>query len=393
MKLLKHQEKYAKGYKDKAFLVHETGTGKSVCASVWLKDGRDSDALVIAPKRVLKKWEKNLKDWKTKATVISKEQLKKTTPRIWSAIVVDESDEFASPLFVKGRSGLAESLYNLISIQPETPIMLLTATPVRSNPWNIHTQLCYLGTYIDWKKWRDRFFELQFLPYLPRPAYIPNDDWREHMKPLLEKYADIVLLKDCVGELPSEKVEIVKIPYVSYKSNELTPTARFVDEHKHEQINKPKEIIKLARGYRKVIVVAYYVEQVESLAKELQKDRLTFMVHGGVKEQEKILKEANSVDECFLVVQASLGVGWDGDTFSSVMFTSMSYKVRDWVQLKGRVRRIHNLNPVHYVYLMGGRCDENVYEIIQKGRDFIPSEWCDTAKNTSYERTNKKEIF
>ena len=112
-----------------------------------------------------------------------------------------------------------------------------------------------------------------------------------------------------------------------------------------------------------------------AFGKMLEKDRQTYVVYGGTKGQEEILKEANEVDECFLVVQASLGIGWDANTFSCVIFTSMSYKVRDFVQFKGRVRRINDLHPVHYYYLHGGRCDKQVYKTIQAGRDFVPSEW------------------
>jgi len=133
--------------------------------------------------------------------------------------------------------------------------------------------------------------------------------------------------------------------------------------------------LEIGREYRKVLVVAYFVEQVKDLAEQLGKDRETFMVHGGVKSQEEILKKANEVDDCFLVIQASLGVGFDADTFSCVIFASMSYKVRDFVQTKYRVRRVHNLHPVKYYYLHGGRRDKQIYKVIQLGRNFIPSEW------------------
>jgi superfamily II DNA or RNA helicase len=376
MELLPHQIKYARGYPDKAILAHEGGTGKSVCASVWLHDGRDSDALVICTKRIVKKWEETLKKWDTKATVWSKEQFKKEPHHKWSAIVVDEADEFASPLFTKARSQLATKLYEQIK-KYDCPILLLTATPVRSNPWNLHSLLCYIGHYIDWKVWRSEFFELSYLPYLPRPAYMPKPDWRSKMRPLLQKYTDIVLLKDCVEYLPpvSESVITVKNEPFKCPLEIVTPTAKFVAQHKHEQSNKVKEILDIAKDYRKVLVVAYYIEQLEELAKQLGKDRETFMVHGGVKNQEDILKQANDSDECFLVVQASLGVGFDANTFSAIMFASMSYKVRDWVQMKFRVRRIHDLHPVAYYYLIGGRADQNVYKVIQEGKDFVPSEW------------------
>ena len=94
--LYSHQKKI---HPDKALIVHEGGTGKTIVACEWLKRGRDSNALVICPKRVVKKWEHELDDWGAKATVVSKENFKKMTIADYSAIVVDEADEFASPLF------------------------------------------------------------------------------------------------------------------------------------------------------------------------------------------------------------------------------------------------------------------------------------------------------
>ena len=376
MPLLPHQVKFAKGYPDKAFVVHEGGTGKSVCGAVWLHDNRDSDALVICPKRIVEKWKETLKKWETKATVLSKETFKKTPIKKWSAVVCDESDEFASPLFLKGRSQLSESLYKLVQAYPDMPIMLATATPVRSSPWNLHSLLCFSGSYYDWKEWREAFFNLESRPYIKWKAWFPKPDWRTKMRPILESHADIVLLKDCVDVLPPVTETIVKTPYREFPgSEELHPTARFVEEHQWEQRGKIKYILEVAKGFRKVIVVAYYVEQLKALGKELEKDRKTYVVYGGTKGQEEILKEANEVDECFLVVQASLGIGWDANTFSCVIFTSMSYKMRDFVQMKYRIRRINDLHPVHYFYLQGGRCDRQVYKTIQAGKDFIPSEW------------------
>lgn len=375
MKLLPHQNKFVSGYSDKAFIVHEGGTGKTICACMWLRDGRDRKALVICPKRVIKKWEDALDMCDTKATVWSKEMFKRNKPKKWSAIVVDEADEFAAPLFTRGRSQLATALYNQVR-KHETPIALCTATPIRSNPWNLHTLLCYLGIYIPWKQWRDDFFQLERRPYLAWAAYFPKKDWRQRVRSLLEQYADIVLLKDCVDVLPPVTESVIMTPSEAFEITEgYEPSALFFAEHKHEQLGKIKTIVDIAKEYRKVLVVAHYVEQVEGLNKELAKDRETFMVHGSVKKQEDILVQANLVDECFLIVQASLGAGFDADSFSCVIFASMSYRARDFVQMKYRVRRIHNLHPVTYYYLIGGRCDQQVYDTIQLGRDFIPSEW------------------
>ncbi len=387
-KLYKHQEKYASGYKDKELVVHEGGTGKTICACVWLKDGRDNNALVICPKRVVKKWEKALSDWGVSPTtiVLSKETFKKYPIKKWSAIVVDEADEFASPLFVgKKRSQLSTALYNLIKTH-DMPTLLLTATPIRSHPWNLHTLLCFIGKYIDHRQWRESFFSLERRPYLPYPAWLPKADWREKARAMLEKNSDIVLFKDCVGDLPPMVEEKIKVKSEKFVGpSEWEAEKSFIEEHRWEQKNKAKEILEIGKEYRKVLVVAYYVEQIESLAKELASDKPVFMVHGGVKDQEALLAKANSaeVDECYLIVQASLGAGFDADTFSCVVFASMSYKVRDWVQMKFRVRRIHNLHPVIYKYLLAGRCDRMVYKTIEAGKEFTPSEWNPHATDTT----------
>ncbi len=376
MNLLQHQVKYAKGYKDKGFLVHEFGTGKTVCACVWLRDNRDKDALVVCPKRVVEKWKKALKDWETKATVVSKEQFKKLPIKEWSAKVIDEADEFASPLFTKNRSQLATAMYELTKKYPEMPTLLLTATPIRSNPYNLHTLLTYLGEYIDHKKWRDEFFSLQYLPYLPRPAWMPKKTWRTDIRPILEKHADIVLLKDCVTDVPPITEIVLGVESEPFKGpKKWESTAGFVEEHRFEQINKAKSIIEIGKDFRKVLVVAYYVEQIKELEKQLSKDRETFAIYGGIKNQEEIIKKATESDECFFIVQASLGVGFDASTYSCVVFASMAYGVRNFLQMKGRVRRINDLHPVTYYYLQGGRCDKAVRETIESGRDFVPSEY------------------
>jgi superfamily II DNA or RNA helicase len=382
LKLYKHQEKFKQNMTDNMLLVWEGGSGKTIGACLWLKDGRDADALVICPKRVVKKWEAELEKWGTKATVVSKENFKKMKHKEWSAKVVDEADDFASPLFTKQRSQLSTHMFNLTMQYPDMPTLLLTATPIRSNPYNLHTLLWFKGTRIDWKKWRAKFFSLETKPYLKYPTWLPREGWQKMIQPYLEKASDIVLLKDCVGELPPIEEEIVKVKPKGKFVKDIDwvePKKIFVEKHKHEQNDKVKHIVEKSKGFRKVIVVAYYRSEVDRLGEALSKYRKTYAVHGGTKDQEEQLLEANSPDvgECFLVVQASLGVGWDGDTFSQVVFTSMSYAVRDYSQIKFRVRRIHNLQPVKYLFLMGGKCDNAVYKTIMKGKDFVPSEYLD----------------
>jgi hypothetical protein len=170
--------------------------------------------------------------------------------------------------------------------------------------------LTFIGEYIDWKHWRESFFELQYLPYLPRPAYMPKANWREKARLLLQKYSDIVLLKDCI-ELPL--VEDIKIKVETPKFVKQIDSKVFFDEHRWEQQNKVKEILEIGKEYRKILVVAYYREQIAQLEEELAKDKPVYAIYGGVKDQEKVITEAQEADDCYFIVQASIGAGFDAD--------------------------------------------------------------------------------
>ena len=383
MKPLKHQEKFVSNYDGKMLLAHEGGTGKTICGCLWLADPLrlNQKNLVVCPKRVVKKWEKALLDWGAKAIVMSKEEFKKKEqespwPDKFENVVVDEIDEFASPLFLKGRSQLTESLYNLVK-EHKPKVLGLSATPIRSSPHNLHTILTLCGTYIPWGKWRDYFYEFKKMPYLPRAVWLPRPDWRTRIKPILKKYADIVHLSDCVDELPAKIEEIVKVPKDTYVPTEWEGSAAFYEEYRHEQKNKAKIILEEAKDFQKVIIVAYFKEQIDELQKVLSKDRPTYAIHGGVpaKKQESIIEAANACDECFFIIQSSMGAGFDCNTFNCVMFASMGYSVRDYTQMTFRVRRIHDLRPVKFVYLHAGRCDKAIYKNIQEGKDFVPTFW------------------
>lgn len=376
MKLYPHQQKLIDENPKKALLAHEGGTGKTICACVWLKiDNRDADALVVCPKKVTKKWQKSLKQWGTKATVVDMNNGFKLLPhKKWSAIVIDEVDHFASPLFIKGTSARAKHLYELIRTYPDVDRLLLSATPVRSTPYNLHTIICYLGEYIDWKVWRAMFFE-QKTPYWAKyPTWVEKEGWQKQIQPYIKKYSDIVLLSDCVGDLPPLIEEEIKIK--TPKWIPIVEKDKFSDEHMHEQSLKIPHILEAGRQYRKVLVVAYYREHTEQLYKELSKEKGkdVFMIRGGVKGQEDVIEKAQQSDDCYFIVQNSIGDGFDLDTFSCAVFTSMSYAVRDFVQMKFRMRRIHNLHPVKHLYLVGGRCDRAVLNAIKSGQDFVPSE-------------------
>ncbi|MES2224168.1 MAG: hypothetical protein V4469_04525 [Patescibacteria group bacterium] len=366
MELLKHQKAFIDRNPKKAILAWEMRVGKSLPAAIWIDmPERRGNTYIITPKQNIKDW----KAFKTKATVLSKEQFKKTTIVKPTAIVVDEAHYFGSGLFVKGRSQLSTALYKLVKDNPDCHVLLLTATPIRQNAWSLHTLLCYIGVYYEWKKWRNTFFELLRMPFLRFPAWFSRDDWRMNIRPFIEKHCDIVSLKDIVDYLPPAETILIKVKqpkYIKPKDEIVTWT----HEHYHEQKGKIAEVLKL--GYKKLIVVCYYTYQIDEMAKELAKEKPVFVLDGRTKDADKVKKQAQEADECYFIVQSSMGFGFDGYMFGAIVFVSMSHSCLNHTQMTGRLRNVKHLQPVSYYYLIGGRWDKWIFDTIEMGKDFNP---------------------
>jgi superfamily II DNA or RNA helicase len=374
-----HQQKFLDKNPNKAILAWEMRVGKSLPASIWIDHPcRSGNTYIITPKQ-------NKKDWialGTKATVLTKEEFKKVANSISNptAIVVDEMHYFASPLFMKGRSQMASALYTLLKNNPDCHVLGLTATPIRQNAWSLHTLLCYIGVYYDWKWWREQFFMQAQMPFVHYPIWIPRKDWRIKIRPYLERYCDIVSLKDILEYLPPAETKIITIKQKKYEKpkNEVVT---WTHEHRHEQQGKVEEILSL--GYKKLIVVCHYTAQIDEMAEALGKEKPVFVLDGRTKDADKVKKEAQEADECYFILQASMGFGFDGYMFGAIVFASMSHSCVHHTQMTGRLRHIKYLQPVTYYYLLGGRWDKRIYDTIISGREFNPHHYLNESPRTT----------
>lgn len=373
MKLYKHQERFINSNPNRALLVWETGTGKTIAACAWLAKRSGKKALVICPRGIVAKWARDLKEWGATADITTRDQMKKTNLNNYGAIVVDEAQDFASPLFDKSRSARTTKLYTYVRNHPGSHILLLTATPVRSTPWNIHTLAAFLSHFWPIKDFRNKFFHLT--DRYGRMHYEKNVGWQKAIRPYVEEIADIVLMRDC-ADVPLQHHQTRKITWSVHQQKKLTsqylePIAEWHARHRAENgLEKLEVVKKIASGYRKVIVVCYYREQLDYWMVKLADERRVLALHGDTKNPDEVIEEAREADDCIFLVQASMGAGFDAAEFSVVIFASMSFRYVDHVQMKGRVKRINNLHENLFIYLIGGKCDRAVYNAIQAGRDF-----------------------
>lgn len=215
MKPLKHQQDFLDRNPRKALLNWEMRVGKSLPAALWIDmPCRAGNTYIICKKKNKQSW----KDFNTRATVLTKDEFRPIAHTIKkpTAIVIDEIHWFGSGLFVKGRSGLSTALYKIVKEYPECDILGLSATMIGQNPWRLHTLLCYIGIYYDWKTWREKFFELKKMPFLRFPAWFPKKDWRVGVEAIRDKYCSTIALHEVVENLPPAETKIIKIKQKKY---------------------------------------------------------------------------------------------------------------------------------------------------------------------------------
>lgn len=386
-KLYAHQQRFLDKNPDRALLVWEGGLGKTIAACEWMKLRPNVRFLVACPKSIIKKWKQELEEWGATADVVSRDQIKKIDLTIYGGIVLDECQDFAAPLFDRSRSYRAATVYNYLKNHSRAHVLLLTATPVRSTPYNIHTLACYLGIYWDIKKFREQFF--YFTDLYGRWHWEKKPSWRKAIRSYIEEISDIVLMKDVV-DVPIQHEQVIQIPWLKTEENKLhtrylEPSAEWHERHRLEQGDaKWKEIERLTGKYRKVILVVYYRAQIEDYIKRIGDDRQVFVLHGGVKDQGQVIADAREADDCIFIVQASMSAGFDAHEFSVVIFASMSFKYVDYQQMKFRVKRITHLHENIFYYLIAGKCDKAVYSAITAGKDFDPIEYLAHNKDAPY---------
>jgi len=382
IKLYPHQQKFLDECPDNALLAFDTGCGKSLAAILWLEKKNKANNLIITPKNIKAQWQRQMVHYRhIPCTILTKEEFKgRPIEEPVDCIVFDEADYAGSMLFGKGRSNLAEHLYNTIR-RHEPMVLLMTATPFRNAPHTIHTLLSYIQKAPIWKKWQNACYDLVKLPYMPRMGWIPKKDWRRfavsyaHPRMYVAKISDIV-------SAPKQNVDVVRVLTKSYPQLDTKIDSAFSPvvlegaalwhakaraENGKEKLEWIKEYI---RGKSKVVIVCRYKAQIADYAKELEKTREVYVLTGDTKDADATIRAARESFEGILIVQASIGAGFQLPEYAHMVFASCSFSHRDKTQMMGRILRIDALHENWYTFLIGGKCDESVWERLEQGKDF-----------------------
>lgn len=390
MELFKHQQELVDKKPEKWLLAWQTGTGKSLAAMELSRNNSDV-TLIVCPKSIKDQWAEEAEKNNFLCKIYTKEEFKKYLLEIhnYPSIIIDECHYFSGMQGFRKKSGMLKAL--LIYIRRANPqkIYLLTATPYLSTPWNIYALAEILGYKWNYQDFKDRFFNMVNMGRR-FPVPLVKKDIEPQIAQLVNQLGDTVKLSDCVDvpeqqyfteyfDLTSEQKNAIKnITEVNHivrwtKTHQICGGTLKSDGYVEDEFYKSEKInrlIDLVNQNKKVIVVCRYNNELDYL-KKILKSHKAFVINGMTSDKHTIIKEANQMDECVLLINAACSEGYELPTFPMMIFYSYDFSLKNFIQIIGRIQRINAIKKNVYISLVvKNTIDEDVYKCINKKKDF-----------------------
>jgi superfamily II DNA or RNA helicase len=392
--LYNHQKEILDLAPSKYGLFFGTGTGKTR-TSIELSKKKGGSLLIICPKMLKENWKRELDKWgfKNEYLVISKEEFKKYAPKLkrYDTIIVDEAHFFGN-----FQSQLSKSLDKYIKIHKPDNLYLLTASPYLSTPWNIYTLVNYLGAGLRYPTFRRMCFHE--IKMGGRIVPVPKRGIEEYLNTLITSYGSSVVLEDCF-DVPAqtdsiEYFELTPQQKQAIKNiDEFEFIVRFTKKHtiengvlmgneyeasKYFENNKIERIKSLVLENKKIAIACRYNYQIEKYKEEIEsflsKEKLphsVYVINGATEGRQDVVDKANADENTVILINASCSEGYELPTIGTIVFASLSFSYKDYLQFRGRFLRANALKKNHYIHLVvKDGVDEDVYECIQNKKDF-----------------------
>ena len=386
MQLYKHQQRLADANPDKCGIFWEVGTGKSLMVLELLK--KANEALIIVPKDLKDKWEDD-----TSHDIITKETFRRDWNKLpyYDGIGVDEFHHFLGMTGYNKGSAMMKALQKYLKKHKPRYFYGLTGTVYMSKPWNVYVACEFLGHKMNYKKFRDHFFEMKHyggrypIPEMKAPELIKDD-----IAKLVNQIGDVVKMSDC-RDIPEQQHLVEYFNLTTEQTNGIqaledsTPIVYYTKVHQicggslkgdvytesqTFDCNKIARVLQLAYENKKLIIICRYNYEIEMLHTILHEYK-THIINGKVKNRPEVVLEADSSDACVVLIQSSCAEGYQLPSFPIIVYYSHDFSLKNYLQMNGRIQRIDNLKKNVYISLIiKNSIDEEVYKSLQNKVSF-----------------------
>ena len=394
--LYAHQKNFLTKTLDKSALVWSCGTGKTRTAIEWAIKGieklpySDYPLLIICPKALKTNWKNEYikANFPTTPLILTKEEFRRDAHKLekYDQVIVDEVHMgFLTPLW---KSQMSKALKKYLEIHKVDRVLLLSATPYTSSPWNVYNLAWLIGHHWNWRMFRLKyFFDVRMGP---RIIPMAKKGCEKELALQVKKIADVVDIHDIMDvplqfhaepeyfSLNREQDSAIEDAY------DPLPIVRYTKEHEIEQgvilddlssrtipCDKMERLKALVEENPKIAIVCRYNAQIDAVAEALSEYN-PFIIRGATKDRHSICEQCEASKKAVVLIQADCAEGYQLPSFPLCVFASQSYSYVKWEQICGRFLRMDKPSRTTFLYLLteGDSIDQAVYNAVKKKEDF-----------------------
>jgi superfamily II DNA or RNA helicase len=389
MELYSHQQKLLELNPKRYGIFWQGGLGKTIMA-LELAKKNNSRVLIVCPKLIKLTWQREVANYPMlEHKIVSKEEFRRdwdTYPK-YDTICFDESH------FVSHNSQMTKALAKYIKRHNPTYRYLLTGTPY-SDPFSIYYQAQHLGYNWSYNSFKNTFY--QFVPMGNRVIPIVRKGIEGQIKNLINTIGETLAMED-VFDIPEQlfkteyfnltteqKREIKKIDESETvhiarwtKIYQLTGGTLKGDEYTKDifvKSEKLERLIELINENDKIIVVCRFNNEIEYIKKQLTElKKPVFVINGAIKveDKRKTIDEMAKIDQYCTLVNAMCSEGWEAPNCPLMVFYSIAFDLKNYLQMQWRIHRANHLKNNLYISLVvADTIDEDVFKTLNNKMDF-----------------------
>jgi len=142
------------------------------------------------------------------------------------------------------------------------------------------------------------------------------------------------------------------------------------NEDKMIETNKMQRLNMLTADMDKMVVVCRYRLEIEKIKENVMVDNVYTMT-GDTDNRQELLDEIQEKDSYVLVVSAALSEGWELPECNNMIFWSLDFQLKNYIQMQGRIDRVSHESSNYYLHLLtADSIDEGVYGSMKDKEDF-----------------------
>jgi superfamily II DNA or RNA helicase len=127
----------------------------------------------------------------------------------------------------------------------------------------------------------------------------------------------------------------------------------------------------LISEHKKIVIICRYNAEIDYIKSKVDTKHV-YIIRGDVKNRAEVVKQAESDDDCVVLINAACSEGYGLPSFPIMVFYSYDFSLKNYIQMLGRIQRAGHIKKNVYISLVVSKTvDEDIWDTVaNKKMDF-----------------------